>query len=345
MTPNLYRFIVERQKFCGVPLLTAIYFRMRAQLLLVVYFIFSFTLLLTACGGEQVNSAALVGENGIVIAPQFAAVYDELGGRRTFADPITDAFQVEASAPLIQYFQNMRLEYDATQSPGEQVTIYPLGEWAFEGVANAVPAAVPENSRERYFPETGLAVQDEFLNFYETYSGQRLLGPPISPQLDESGLRVQYFTNGRLEWRPELPVAQRIQVSHLGQAHFDAEMAFIYRQTVLARPVPSAGLTNVEVSASVKSPVLYGGEEQVLYVTVLTQAGRPVAGIDVDVTIVHDGTSRVANLGVTDSEGKIQAVLNLTDVPSGQEVELRVAAYASGNETVGTTTLTFQTWW
>ncbi|MEZ4644270.1 MAG: hypothetical protein R3E31_16320 [Chloroflexota bacterium] len=49
------------------------------------------------------------------------------------------------------------------------------------------------NGRSGLFPETGYAVQDEFLTFYETYSGTQLSAPPISPQLDEGGLRVQYF--------------------------------------------------------------------------------------------------------------------------------------------------------
>lgn len=279
--------------------------------------------------------------NGVEVATEFETFYREFGGSRIFGEPITQAFQIMEDGPTIQYFQTMRLE-----SAGEEaVVIYPLGEWAIEGLAELTPAITPQDSPSRYFEETDQTIQDEFWAFYETFHGERLLGPPISPQLNEGGVRVQYFRNGRLEWRPELPVEQRIQVSLLGQAHFDAEMSFIYRQTVLAQPVPSAGLSQVIVEATVQAPILYGGEQQTVYVTVRTPEGKPVQGIDVDVLVSHDDRETMIDLGQTDDVGKIVQVLVLEEIVPGEDVDLNIRVFDADGRVVGSTMLRFKTWW
>jgi hypothetical protein len=301
--------------------------------------------LLAACtgGDPPLTSSGRAEGQGIPVAAEFEPVYQAFGGRRVFGGPITEAFTAEPDGPLIQYFQTMRLEYDAAQP--QPVRIYPLGEWALEGLVRPEPAPVKASRQARYFAETGETVQDEFLAFYQAYDGEQLLGLPISPQLDEGGVRVQYFQNGRLEWHPELTVEQRIQLGLLGKAHFDAEMVFRYRQLYLARPVSSAGITEVNITAVVRAPVLYQGEEQVLFVTVLAPDGRPVAGIAADVTLTYDDAEMVIELGRTDEAGRLQAALDLTAVPPGQPVELLVSVYGSDGRVIGSTTLGFRTWW
>jgi hypothetical protein len=241
----------------------------------------------------------------------------------------------------------MRLEYDdAPDVVSEQrIVIFPLGEWALAGLAEVVPALTPEDAPSRYFPETDERVQGEFLAFYEAYGGEQVFGLPLSPELEEDGLRVQYFQNGRLEWQPELPRDQRVQVSHLGQAHFDAEMAFTYRRMLLAQPVPSAGLTHVDVYASIQAPILYAGDEQVIYVTVLTQEGRPVAGINAEVTVTHDSAREVLDLGPTDEQGRIEMSLDLPGVEPGDQVRLLVSVYSATGDVIGAANLSFKTWW
>lgn len=302
-------------------------------------------LLLGACAGGGTAVATPIGATGIPVGAEFAPFYAAAGGARVFGYPITEAFQPATDEPLTQYFQTMRLDYRPEQPAGQQVTVYPLGEWAFAGVLKPEPAPVAENGRSRLFPETGYTVQDEFLTFYEDHAGVQLFGPPISPQLDEGGLRVQYFRNGRLEWRPELPVVQRVQVSLLGQAHFDTVMVFRYRQIYAARPVSSAGLTEVNVAAAVKSSVLYAGDEQVLYVTVQTADGRAVPDLLVAVTITYAEQSQIVELGRTDADGRIQTKLDLTAIPPGNQVQLLVTAYAINGDPIGAAMLGFRTWW
>ncbi|MCA9957693.1 MAG: hypothetical protein KC413_06655 [Anaerolineales bacterium] len=307
--------------------------------------IFAVAILLGACSGGETAVSMPIGATGIPVAAEFAAYYETYGGARVFGYPITEAFQPADNEPLTQYFQMMRLDYDAAQFPGQQVMVYPLGEWAFAGVGEPEPAPVSANGRSQLFPETGYAVQDEFLTFYETYSGTQLFGPPISPQLDEGGLRVQYFRNARLEWRPELPIEQRVQVGLLGQAHFDSVMVFHYRQIYDARPVSLAGITEVDVSAAVKSPILYAGEEQVVYVTVQTLDGRVVPDLSVSVRISYGSQTQVMEIGRTDSDGRIQTSLDLSAVPPGNQVQLHVTVLANDGAPLGTTMLGFRTWW
>jgi hypothetical protein len=305
--------------------------------------VFGFGLLfLAACAaGLPVPTGSAAG-SGIPVAAEFSEFYAANGGERFFGDTITEGFVAGDNGRFTQYFQTMRLEYDETD---QSVLIFPLGEWALAGVNNPQPAPVPANSRSRTFPETGFTVQDEFLLFYEAYNGDQLLGPPISPQIDEGDLRVQYFGNGRLEWHPELGVGQRIQVGPLGWDHFLAVGAPMYGGIQAARPVSFAGIERVDVYTAVENPVLYSGDEQTLYVTVFTPEQRPVDGIAAEVMITFGETTAVLDLGVTDGQGRIVMPLNNLVIPPGQTVELLISVYGADGRVIGQSTLTFQTWW
>lgn len=295
-------------------------------------------LLLPGCGESDTAVFLPNASTGIPVAAEFAAYYEAHGGARVFGHPITAAFRPQPGAPLVQYFQTMRLDYDGEVRP------YPLGVWAFPGMAQLEPAPVSENGRVRTVPGSPYPIQDEFLVFYETYNGAELLGKPLSPQVNEGGLRVQYFENARLEWRPELPQAQRVQVSILAQNHFDAEMAFTYRREV-ARPVSSAGITAVQLTAAVRYPVLYAGEKQVLSAMVQTSDGRPVSDIRLIATLLFDDEQIDLEMGITDDSGRAQLALDLGAIPPGKEVQVRVTAVRSDGEEVGHHTLVFRTWW
>lgn len=275
----------------------------------------------------------------IPVGADFRAFYDQTGGERVFGAAITAPFQAETDGPLIQYFQTLRLDL-----VNGQVQVYPLGQWAIEGLTEQVPALLPPDSPSQNFA-SGFAVQDEFLTFYQTYHGERWLGDPISAQLNEGGLRVQYFVNGRLEWRPQLPADRRVQVSFLGQAHFDAEMVFTYRQRVLAQPVPSAGVTQVDLFAAVQAPIWYVGDSQVVFVTVFSPEGQPVSGVRVTMNMTHNGKSTLFEMGTTNDDGQIKVDLAMDTVTPGQDVVLSFIAYAESGKELGKTALSFKTWW
>ena len=278
------------------------------------------------------------------VDPIFAPYYEAWGGERIFGEPVSAAFLLEDEGLTVQYFQNLRLEY-ATGEP-QSVRISSLGEWGMGGLREIVPDEAEGNGRSRTFAQTNETVQNEFLTFYEEFNGEQILGWPISPQLMVGGVRTQYFENGRLEWRPQLPPAQRVQLGWLGLEHFDGEMAFVYNSQVLnnAAPVAAAGVAEVEVLASVQAPVIYIGDEQRLFVTVLTPVGDQVTGVGVTAVMHHDATTTPLDLGQTDGEGQVMQLLDLTAVAPGQDVQLTIQVNNNG-QIIHTTRLTFRTWW
>lgn len=296
--------------------------------------------LLAACGfGAGVEPTA-VPPGSLPVAPEFLPFYQTHGGRQVLGEPISEPFAGENGRSL-QYFRNLRLERDPANGA---VSAAPLGEWALAGLNEQSPAPTPENSPARTFPGSPYTVQDQFRTFYETYDGAALLGPPISPQLNVDGLRVQYFMNGRLEWRPEAPPDWRIQLSPLGQNHFDQEMRFVYQASRDARPVSSAGVSAVNINAYVRAPVLYSGESQTLYVTVTTPGGDPVTGLVLELHLSYAEFSERIVLGPTDDKGQIAAPL-LAVVGPGQEVMLRIQARDGNGRLLGETVTTYKTWW
>jgi len=294
-------------------------------------------ILMVACQEMESMSTGPSG-TGYTVLSQFEAFYDQYGGERVFGEPITGAC-VADDGDAVQYFQRMRLE---GEDEGEDVAIYPLGEWAYEGVERRVPAPVPESDRERFFPTTGFTVQDEFLAFYEGNNGEAILGTPISPQLDEGDLRVQYFERGRLEWHPSAPRGQRVQVGMLGQAHYDQGGATNLECDLIARfgeeEAPTG--TAVRVSASVSAPILYRDDEQIVFVKVATPAGIPFDDVPVEATVSYRGETEEIILGLTDASGVVTEPLELPEFEPGHEIEMEIRA---GN--LGETALTFRTWW
>ena len=275
---------------------------------------------------------------GYSVLSQFEAFYNQYGRERIIGEAITGEC-VSADGDTVQYFRRMRLESEGQDG---DVTVYPLGEWAYEGIRNRVTAPVPDSDQERFFANTGYTVQDEFLAFYEANNGDMILGPPISPQLDEGELRVQYFERGRLEWHPSAPRGQRVQVGMLGQAHYAQGGALNLECDATARlreeQIPAG--TAVRVNASVSAPIMYRGDEQTLFVRVITAAGIPLDDIPVEATVTYRGETNTLSLGRTDVDGIVRETLELPDFEPGQKVEVQIRA---GN--VGATALTFRTWW
>jgi hypothetical protein len=305
--------------------------RLALHLTLFVFLLF----LLMACTSG--GSGTPPGVDGV-----FAPFYEQMGGERIFGEPITEAFPLEIEGLTVQYFQNLRLEYPTGQP--QSVRISALGQWGLEGLREIEEDVVTADGRSRPFSPTNETVRDEFLAFYEAFEGEQVLGWPISPQLMVGGVRTQYFENGRLEWRPQLPVTERVQLGWVGQEHFDSAMAFVYREFDSAGSVAAAGITEAEVTASVQAPVVYTGDEQRLFVTVQTPQGDLVSEVTVTAVLQHDNTETTIPLGVTDGDGRLSQTLDLQNVSPGQDVEVMIVVENNGR-VLGQTRLIFRTWW
>ena len=268
--------------------------------------------------------------------------YIAQGGTALFGLPYTPLFTDPLSGRQVQYFDKARLEYDPNDPT--TITIYPLGQWALAGLDEPTKAAVPSATRIRTF-ETGFTVQDQFLTFYEENNGQILFGQPISPQLEEADRRVQYFENARLEWHPEAPPNRQVQVGQLGRAHYMYEVYDPIASVFM--PDDRVRVSSAEVTAAVSSPVLYGGDTQILYVIAQTSDRQPIAGLQVEVQISQSGRTITQQLeGETDALGTLQALLDLPDLSAGAEVFLTVSVrYPGQTAPIGQDSISFKVWW
>ena len=80
-------------------------------------------------------------------------------------------------------------------------------------------SAIAQSTTDQFFPETGHYVRGDFLRFYKSVPDPRLVfGYPITEQIpSKDGKTVQYFQRARFELQKDLPEAQRIQLTPLGQ--------------------------------------------------------------------------------------------------------------------------------
>ena len=279
------------------------------------------------------------GGNHMPIAEEFQAFFEENGGLRIFGYPVTEAYLDSNGGRLIQYFQRLRLEYDRSQ---DQVLVTPLGRWALP--QEQVQASVAQTTPSEGLEQGEVQVRDAFLKFYEANGGENLFGRAISDELEEGGRRTQYFENALLEWRPDAPLDYRVQLGHLGEAHY--RQVGVFEDPGRSRPLDSAGVRQADVSATLRAPILYPGEEQVVYVDINTPEGqRPVAGVLVNLTVFYNDKTETFSLTETDGAGHTQGKLILTDLQPGQKVRVVVEASAPGGSTIGVTSKSFKSWW
>ena len=285
----------------------------------------------------------------IPVAPEFIDFYTLHGGTHVFGEPLDWLMEDPESGRLVQYFSRMRLEFEGnlsdTQRPIDRVSIYPLGEWAYTGVSAPSVATLGEVSQERFFPETGFAVRNGFLEFYEQNHGDVVFGPPISELLDEGGKRVQYFRNARLEWQPAASMAYRVQPGLLGRAHYDHSGYLGERAPGQAQPQPATGIAEARVNVSVRSPIVYQNETQQVFVQVETLARQPVEGARIVLVVSYGNVIQEIELGMVDDTGFLRQEIDMSSIPAGEKVHLQARAYNSAGTLLGEGVALFRTWW
>lgn len=67
-----------------------------------------------------------------------------------------------------------------------------------------------------YFPETGHTLSYGFLRFWHSNGDLAIFGYPISEEMLENGLTVQYFERARFEYHAELPAPNNVLLTLLG---------------------------------------------------------------------------------------------------------------------------------
>jgi hypothetical protein len=300
-------------------------------------------------------------ETGLNVSGPFLRFYEAHGGAALFGYPLTRPY--EQDDHLVQVFQRAKMQLHDGGPSGSYVTLAPLGEtlWHREPPIPVDEIPVPDHAGKQYFGETGHTVCFSFLNFHRSHGGVDMFGYPITEWFVEpDGRIVQYFQHVKMEWHPENPASQRIQLGMLGAIYVEQFVDPIFTQpespAIAARaplgvsaspsdaPVDPRRVTELTVRASVKEAITGADCRQTVYVYVFDQNGRGVPGASVGVEVAYEGNQTLQlPLPATNANGYSELEFEVESPAVGPRVILNLNA-RYGDLVTGACTA-FLAWW
>jgi hypothetical protein len=160
-----------------------------------------------------------------VCAP-FAAYWEANGGLANFGYPLTEAVSYEGQT--VQYFERAIFElHPENAGTPYEVLLTHLGWDAYRAAhGGATAGADPLGGECHYFAETNHNLCGGFAAFWEQFGGLAVFGFPISEEIQENGMTVQYFERARFEWQPGTwPERYDVLLGRLGADALDRELA------------------------------------------------------------------------------------------------------------------------
>lgn len=166
-------------------------------------------------------------ETGHVVRGGFLRAWEQGGGLAIFGLPLTPErveYGADGQARTVQWFERTRFEAHPQFAPPNDVLAGRLGVEYLErrGLSwHDFPKVNGAGAGCRFFAETGHSLCPPLRAYWERHGGLASFGYPISQPLHEQvedgrTLLVQYFERARFEEHPDLPAAQRVQLSRLG---------------------------------------------------------------------------------------------------------------------------------
>jgi hypothetical protein len=272
--------------------------------------------------------ASLVGDVLLVLPPEimlrpFGQFMDRFGGESLFGHPLTEPFFTQDGA-VEQIYQRAAF-YSSVRDPSV-VLLRPLGESL--GPADA-PAPQVDDPDSLYFSETGHNVQWAFAEFYQSNSGEEILGLPLEESHIEDGLLVQRFQNTVLTYHYDLPEHLAVQFAALGTAYLESIDAGVVPPTPVdpgstPTAAPDAAPTIVDVTTWPERPLAPIGNPQWIWIEVLLPDGTPWVDV-VPLLVVHGPRSDFyPSVPATGTEGRTSLVLVMEDLQPGEVVNYDV---------------------
>jgi hypothetical protein len=260
-------------------------------------------------------------ETGHTVRGPFLVFFDAHGGLGILGYPLTDEFVQDGR--LVQYFQRGRLEWHPENSPDFRVQLGLLADQMNWDQPRRTQTQVQSGPNCHYFPETGHAACDAFLDYFRDHGGLDVFGYPISEQYIDRDRIVQAFQRARMEWHPEKPASQRVQLTLIGRIAFD----FFGLDPDLLGGTGSVphSVTRLTARASVKMPVTARTGTQVVYVVVKDQLGSPVAGATVTAVVRLPTGTRNIEFSLTDEAGRAIGEFDFTQTKAGDYVFIDVS--------------------
>ncbi len=163
-----------------------------------------------------IESGYYFGQTGHSVTGKFWEFYQQKGGLRVFGYPISESLQERGIT--VQYFERVRMELIEPPQGDPFVRVADLGRQLTAGRRFAPVPASPDTPDCRYFPATGHYLAHGFKSFWDQMGGLEVFGMPISEEIEENGLVVQYFERARFEYHPE-DTSNPIQLGLLGREY------------------------------------------------------------------------------------------------------------------------------
>jgi hypothetical protein len=266
-------------------------------------------------------------ETGHTLDLAFADLFDDLGGLVYLGYPITDSFIDPESGFLIQFTQNAQFNLAPQTTAGPlQASLNPLGELLGPWEAPLPDDGIPIGRFPgcQYYRPSGHRVCYAFLEYFERNGGAERFGYPISEIRIENERMVQYFQGFRLDWYPDLPPDQRIQIAPLGSMMFETRSL---PRNLLRPSLPQRAaeyrVVRMNAQAGVRSPVMGKEGEQEVFLIVRDQNLQPVAGAAVTMQAFFDAEYRTLLMSQTNSQGISRGTIEFVDLRPGSFVDLR----------------------
>jgi hypothetical protein len=298
-------------------------------------------------------------ETGHNVSGEFAQFYDQHGGRTIFGYPLTREFS--ENGRTVQYFQRVRMELHPENLDPYKVQLGLLGDELGYRTPPILESAIPPAGHpdKRYFAETGHTVSFAFLDFYDHQGGLDVFGYPITEWIiQENGRIVQYFQRGKMEWYPENPPGQRVQLGMLGALYVEKAVDPIYTQREdpqvepepaqpadeeAARIVSRSDVIGMRATVTLKHAVIGLNQTQTAYVYLFDQNSQGLPGVPVEVEVQYQDGQVDRFSAQTNGNGYCQVDFDIAKSAPGYVVIVHLNASYQGIETKANAA--FLPWW
>jgi hypothetical protein len=274
-------------------------------------------------------------ETGHTVRDPFLSYYNTTGGLARYGYPITDEVVDPTTGLLVQYFQNARMELHPANPDPYKIQLGLLGNQLGKQTTGPIVSNISLADPNCYFfSETGHFACFEFLKYWRSNGGLDSFGYPITDYYMENGIIVQYFQRAKLEWHPEKPKDQRMQLAPLGSIYFD------YAQLPRGWLVPTSfgGVTSIRARASVLESYVTDGRAETAYIYVTDQLGKPVPNAAVTLIIHHPSGDESFTLSPTTQQGTTFKTFNVGSVAPGTMIPVEFIVNYPGLQEIRTRT-------
>ncbi len=197
-------------------------------------------------------------ETGHYMNTVFNNYWQKYGGLAQFGYPFTEEFQernpIDGQVYMVQYFERARFErHPEFSGTFYEVLLGHLGLQFTAGRTFQTTGAFPASRDRFYFPETRHSLSNGFKRYWENNGGLRIYGYPVSEEVIEGGLTVQYFERARFEYHPENSgTPYEVQLGLLGTNALQASGRRL-PQTYRVQPEPASVVQGRTIQVNVSA--------------------------------------------------------------------------------------------